>query len=269
MKKSLYEFTSYKDYFNYWVSQLPKEGHGEYRRLSQHLKISTTMVSQVFKGEKHLSLEMACDLCDYLGFNEEESEYFLLLAEYQKAGSYKLESRLLKQIKKRQEKANKIENRVKKDAELSEQDKAVFYSSWIHSGVRLLTDLPEYSDASSIAKRLAIPMNTVQRVLDFLLDKNLCIKKNGQYQMGPAITYSSASSLLTIKHHQNWRLHGFNKMIYQDEKNVFFTSPMTLSNELADEIRARIPEFIQGIAKQIGPSKSEVVRCLNIDWFEY
>ncbi len=269
MKKSIYEFQDYKLFINHWVSHQPKNGHGEYRRISEHLQVSTTMVSQVFKGEKHLSPEMGAELCDYLNLSEEESEYLLLILDYQKAGSYKLQQRLKRQLVKRQERAQKLENRIKKDLDLSEENKAVFYSSWIYSGVRLLSDIADCNNSLEIAKRLHLEKNLVEKVIDFLVDHKLCIKQSGRLKMGPTSTHLGTSSLLLSKHHQNWRLQGFNKMILNDNSNLFFTGPMVLSQEVADEIRRQLPEIIQQILAKVHPSKSEVVRCLNLDWYEY
>lgn len=269
MKRSLYEYSDYKKFLNDWVEAQPKQGHGEYRRISLSLKVSTTMVSQVFKGDKHLSLEMACELCEYLSFDEDETEYFLLLVDYQKAGSHKLSNRFLKQIKKRQEQALKLENRIKKSSELSEADKAIFYSSWIYSGISLMTDIDSYNNAADISQKLNLPKNLVQRVISFLLEKGLCVEVAGKLKMGSTSTHVGSSNLLTVKHHQNWRLLGFNKMIFEDDRQLFFTGPMVMSQEVADEIRLQLPELIQDILKKVHPSKSEVVRCLNIDWFEY
>ena len=58
-------------------------------------------------------------------------------------------------------------------------------------------------------------------------------------------------------------------MIDVDDKNLFFTAPMSLSHETVELIRQKIPAFIEEIIKLVRPSPSEVVHCLNIDWFEY
>ncbi len=266
---SVFDFSDYKDFFNSWVENQPKAGHGEYRRLSLALNVSTTMISQVFKGDKHLSLELAADLCDYLQFTDEEADYFILLVEYQRAGSLKLQKRLMKQINVRQEKARKLENRVKSVKEMSEEVKTTFYSSWVFSGIRLLTDIEGMDNANAIAERLFLPRNHVQKILDFLISQQLVLTEKNKLKMGPTRTHIGSSSLLANKHHQNWRLQAFAKMSQPDEKNFFYTGPMTLSQNVANKIRQEFPSFIEKINAQIMPSKSEVVRCLNLDWFEY
>jgi len=266
---SVFEFDDYKDFFNHWVESLPKKGHGEYRRVAMALSVSTTMISQVFKGDKELSLELACDLCEYLNMSEDETDYFLLMVEHRRAGSVKLQKRLHRQIKERQEKAQKLENRLRKETQLSEETRAIFYSSWIYSGVRILASCDGYDDAAAISGKLNLPRNQVQKVLDFLLGHGLLVQKKGELQLGPTTTHIGSSNLLTVKHHQNWRLQGFNRMVQMEEKNLFYSGPMSLSEEVADKVRQEILNLLDHVYKVVPPSKSETTRCLNIDWFEY
>jgi uncharacterized protein (TIGR02147 family) len=265
---TVFDFVDYKKFFNDWVESQPNSGHGEYRRLALALDVSTTMISQVFKGDKHLSMELAADLCDYLGLGDDEADYLLLLVESQKAGSVKLQKRLLRQIKARQEKARNLENRVKA-SKMTEEVKTVFYSSWVYSATRLLADLPQMDSAASIADKLHLPRNQVQRVLEFLLNHGLVVVEKNKMKLGPTRTHTGNSSHFTSRHHQNWRLQGFNRMQTNDNDQFFYTGPMTLSKDVAEKIRQELPSFIEKIAAQVEPSPSEVARCLNIDWFEF
>jgi len=265
---SIYQFDDYKDFFNHWVSSLPKQGHGEYRRVALALNVSTTMISQVFKGDKELSLELACDLCEYLNMTEDETDFFLLLVEHRRAGSAKLQKRLYKQIKERKEKAQKLENRLKNEFTLSEEQRAIYYSSWMYSGISMMASCEKFNDSESIASKLNLPRNQVQKILDFLIQHGLLVLKKGELQLGPTQIFLGSSNMLVTKHHQNWRLQGMNKMVGTESKNLFYTCPMSLSEEVAEEIRHEISSLIDRSLKIVGPSKSESVRCLNIDWFE-
>ncbi len=266
---SVYDTKDYKKYFNSWVLEQPKKGHGEYRRLSQHLNVSTTLISQIFNGDKHPSLEVALEISEYLGHGDLETEFWLLQVEYAKAGSQKLKERFGKQLAARQEKAKKIENRIKKEMELSDEAKAIFYSSWMYSGIRLLCAVPEFSNVATIAQRLNLPRPTVQKIAEFLVQNGIIVEKGGKLQVSNQSTHIGSSSFLVAKHHQNWRIQGFQKMIVEDAKNIFYTGPVALSEEACQQIHAMVLNFIQEYRKISGPSDSETVRCLNIDWFEY
>lgn len=121
----------------------------------------------------------------------------------------------------------------------------------------------------SISHRLQIPRNQIQKILDFLLETGLCELQQNKYIVGAKRTHLGYDSPLVTKHHQNWRIQGFNKMNFSEEKNLFYTAPMSLSKEAAEKIRQELPTFIEKINKLVVESDSETVRCLNIDYFEY
>ena len=265
----IFRFESYKDFVNNWIEELPNNGRGEYRRIANQLQVSTTMVSQVFRGDKHLSLELANDLADYLNLNDLETDYFFLLVECSRAGTTRLKQRLEKRIKLARAHALKLETRMTKDTEMNETTMTQFYSSWIYSGIRAMAALPGVNDAQEIATRLSLPRTQVQNVLEFLISNGLVLHEDGQLKVGPKQTHIGADSPLVAKHHQNWRLLGFHKMALNDTDNMFWTGPMSLSIETAELIRAELPNFIERISKMVLPSPSETTRCLTIDWFSF
>ena len=266
---SIYQFNNYKKFFNSWVENQPKKGHGEYRRLALHLNVSTTLMSQIFNGEKDMSLELAAEVCDYLHLSDDEADYFLLLVEFAKSGSHKLKSRLLKQILARQEKAKKLESRMKKETELDDAVKATYYSNWVYCAVRVLSDIPELGTVEHLADRLMIPKNQLLKYVDFLIKHKLIINKNGSLTMGPSHIYLPPTDPLSLLHHQNWRILGFQKMQHRSEENFFSSGQYSLSKELAYQIRKELPDLIESIIKRVKPSVSETTRCLNIDFYEF
>lgn len=53
------------------------------------------------------------------------------------------------------------------------------------------------------------------------------------------------------------------------DTDLFYTCPMSLSAEATLQVRELLLKSIQEALKIVGPSPSEEVRCLNIDWFSY
>ena len=244
-------------------------GHGEYRRLALSLRVSTTLISQVFNGQKDLSLELACELADYLHLNENESEYLLLLVEYSKAGSEKLKSRFLKQIKNKQNEAKKLATRLKQDYTLDEASKVVYFSSWVYPAIRILCDLPEYNSAIEIAERLQLPRNHVQKCLDFLIQNDIVTENGKTLGIGPAHIYMPPTDPLSPRDHANWRSLSYQKMQIYNEDQFFYSGQYALSKEVLREIRTLLPDFIENILKKVKPSASETTCCVNLDFFEF
>lgn len=265
---SIYSFTDYREFSRAWI-----EGQGTNRglrgRLAEAMGVSSTMLSLVMKGDKNLSMEQAAEAAEFFGLNERETDYFFLLVEYGKAGTHKLQVKLQRQIREAQSSAKKITNRVDKNIEITDEVKAIFYSSWIYSAIRILSAVEGFNDAPSIAKKLNLPLPIVVNAVDFLLEHNLCKKTQGRISYGAARTHVPSDSPFVAKHHQNWRLRGFQLMDQVNEDHLFYTKNMALSAAAAEEVRRLLPSFIEAIDRISGPSDSEKVYCFNLDWFEY
>lgn len=266
---TIFEYQDYKSYVRDWVAARPSQGRGEYRRMALHLRISSTMISQVFNGEKDLNLEMAAELGEFFGLGPKEERFFFLLIEFNRAGSHRLKTKLKEQIREEQDKAKKLSEHMSKDKELNAEDRALFYSTWVYAGIRNLVAIDKAWPTPEIADRLKIPEVQVTEALKFLTDHGLLRLKNGHYEVLAKTTHLGADNPLVIKHHQNWRIRGFQKMDLRNPDHLFYTGPMSLSFKDCDKIRAMFVEFLASINKVVRDSPSETVRCVNIDWFEY
>lgn len=156
-----------------------------------------------------------------------------------------------------------------KDTQLDESARSIFYSSWIYSGLRNLIATNQAQNLDELAQRMKLDKVKIQSIIQFLLDYHLLIKVGDTLKVGPQKTHLENTSPWVTKHHQNWRIKAIEAMQNGREADLFYSAPMSLSGEVAEKIRQQLPEFIRQIIEDVGPSKSEVVRCLNIDWFEY
>ena len=266
---TIYESSDYKEYLRNWVESRPAGGRGEYRRMAQVLGVSTTLISQVVNGDKHFSMENANTLCEHLGFNDREADFFLLMVEHARAGSFNYAQRVERRIRFAREEALKLQTRVQNDRQLNPVEMATYYSDWTFTGVTNLVACDSSADIEILAKRLQISRAQAARVLEFLLESGILVRKDAGLDMGAKWTFLSKDSPFVAKHHQNWRLQGFHAMNYRRKDDFFLTGPMSLSKDVADQVLKALPDFVEKITKWVGPSPSEVVRCLNIDFFDY
>jgi uncharacterized protein (TIGR02147 family) len=266
---SIFEFTSYREYLSAWIKSQGARSYGLKGKIAEVLGISSSLISQVMKGEKTLTPDQTSDLSDYMGLSGIESDYLHLLIESDRAGNPRYQEKLKRKIQYLQVQSQKIGNRVPRHKELSEEQKAIYYSSWLFTGVRNLTAISGKNDVDALAQHLHLEPAVISRILRFLIENGLCREENGELTYGPASTHIDKDSPFVNKHHQNWRLKAIQNMDAKSDEDIFFTSPMSLSKEAAVEIRKLLPTFIQGLMKISSPSTSEVAACLNIDWFEY
>ncbi|CAN5599323.1 hypothetical protein BH10BDE1_BH10BDE1_20370 [soil metagenome] len=267
---SIFETDDYKAFIRGWVADRASGGRGQYRQMAAAIGVSTTLVSQVVNGEKHFSMENSVDLAEFMALGERESEHFLLLVEFGRAGSHRYQERLKKRIAKAKQSAQTLSERLEKDRALTDHESATYYSNWSYTAITHLIACDPMLSLDALAERLHLPRAVIAKTFSFLIDTRLVVPRaGGGHEVGPKLTHIGADSPLVIKHHQNWRLKGMNQMVFKGDTDLFYTAPMSLSRETAAQIRAELPSFIEKIIKWVGPSPSETVRCLNIDWFEY
>lgn len=262
----VFEFDNYKEFLTAWIENRPKKGRGELQKISKHLNIHSTMVSHIVRGDKHLSLEHGCSLAEYLGLNDLETNYFLTLIQFDRAGSHLLRKRIQKNLEELKNKSQQIKNRLPSSAELKEEDKAIFYSHWLYSALRLTTTIPEHDDRRKLLESFNFPANVVNEMLDFLLAKGLCVEENEQIKIGPSKTHLSKESPLVWKHHQNWRIKAFDRHQKLEDEELFFTSPLTISKKDMAVVREKIVQLIEQVSSVVDETEPERLACLNIDW---
>ncbi|NQZ01822.1 MAG: TIGR02147 family protein [Bdellovibrionales bacterium] len=266
---SVFEYESYIPYLNDWLANLPNSGRGVKGKIAAHLRVSSSLVSFFFKGSKLLTPEQASILSDFIGHTELEADYFYLLVEFERAGNQRLKQNLQRLLQKTKAEALEVKSRVKKDRELNAEEKSVYYSSWIYTGVRNLSAIDSFKDTKTIAEHLTLPFETVNEVLSYLLKIGMVEQDEQGLKAGPTYTHIDQESPHVNKHRQNWRLRGFQKMEQKRPDNLFYSSPMSLSEKDSERVRLMLLDMISKSVEIMRPSESQVGRCLNIDWFEY
>lgn len=266
---NILEFHDYRLFFESFLKEKPKAGHGLLSQWAKSLRVSTTLLSQILKGKKSLSLELAEALALQIGLSEKEMEYLFLLVQYDRAGTASLKKRLKQKINEAQEASRSLKNRIQNAQKLNSEIKTQYYSSWIYSGVRNLAVCEGIHSLDQLAERLRLPRPLLSEIIDFLLKAALLTAQDKGWGPGVNSTYLSSDSPLVSKHHQNWRLKAMQKMEFQLPEDLFYTSPMSLSEEMARKLRKQLVDIIEELQKKAGPTPSEAVRCLSIDWFEY
>lgn len=266
---SIFEYTNYRKYLERWIESHGDGAYGLKGKIAKAMGISSSLMSQIQKGERSLTSEQTFDLANFIGLNELEADFFHLIVEFDKSGNHRYKDRLQRKIKSMQEQSKKIGTRVPRTRELSDEQKAIFYSSWLYSGITNLSALNSFNDAQVIADHLKIEARSVQKIIRFLLEIGMCKEVDGKIKNGTTAIHVDRESPFVNKHHQNWRIKAISQMENSSDSDVFFTSPMSLSVEASDEVKKMIVNFIQSVMSISGPSQSEKVSCLNIDWFDY
>lgn len=266
--ESIFEFDDYKEYVNSWIKQQPRKGRGQLLKISEALSIHTTLLSHTLRGERDLTPEQAIQLADYMGLLELENQYFMALVFRDRAGNQLLKNKYLSELKNLKEQSLQISKRTNQKFKLSEKDKALFYSSWVYSGLRQFSSIESFKSIAEVQEAVGVPAAEFHRVLNFLLDNGLCKSEGNRIKIGPANTHLEASSPFIYQHHKNWRIKGLEKHHKLKPEELFYTAPFSISQKDFFVLRELILKLIQDFLKVANATEPEKVSCLNIDFFD-
>jgi uncharacterized protein (TIGR02147 family) len=264
----LFESKSYKSYLDGRIRAQPRNGRGESKRIAEALGVSSTLVSQILSGDRILTLEQGEALCEYWGLLPIERDYFLLLIQFERAGTSGLRSYFKDKLDLIKSESLVVANRIQPKRVLNETEKAVFYSSPLYSAIRLFTSTSKNGRSlEEIANRFEIGRKRAAEVIGFLESANLILEEDGRYKMGAQSTHLENRSPHINKHHANWRVKGMNYADQLTEAELMFTSPVSLSVDDFGLLRERMVEFINEFLSTTRDSPAEEVACFNMDFF--
>jgi uncharacterized protein (TIGR02147 family) len=263
---TVFEFADYRAFILFRIERMPRRGRGELGRIARHLRLHTTTLSQIVRGTRQLSLEHGVLLCEYLGLGEAETGFFLLLIQWDRAGTPELRRLLKGQLDAIRKSKGELTRQLSAGATIPEDQQAVFYSSWFYSAVRVLSSIPGFQSPESIAERLHLPRKLVNQVADFLVRAGLCVRGPEGLAPGPNYTHLDAASPLVARHHANWRLKAVERHPKLTEDEISYTAPMSVSREDAVKIRRLLVDTVKSIHAIREPSACEAAYFLNLDW---
>jgi len=265
---SLFNFQDSRPFLRDYITKLPSKGRGEVSRIAGTLGVSTTLVSQVLAGDKSFTLEQAQRLTMYLGLSGLEQDYFILLVQLERAGTADLKKYWRGKLDELKERAQKIANRVRPDKVLSEEERAVFYSTPLFSAIRLYTTVGDKGKTlDEIAERFELTRARAAELLKFLAEAGLCKVSDGHYSMGVQSTHLEQGSPHLLKHHANWRVRAIHQSERLREDELMYTAPVSLSREDFGKLREGMVGFIKEFLKTVHASPAEEIACLNLDFF--
>jgi uncharacterized protein (TIGR02147 family) len=269
MQVSIFNFSDYKEFVREWIHARPQRGRGQYKSMAKTLRVHTSLVSHVFRGNKNLTAEQACHLASFLELSELDGDYLLALVDHARAGTTALEESTQRRMEALRDRHQRIESRIPGARKLTLHEQATFYSQWYYSAVRLTASLEDVSDAKSISNRLKLPLTVVERCLAFLIATRLLVAKGGRYELGTKRTHLGVDSPLAAAHHRNWRTRAMSMYELMTPSDFAFTAPMALSKRDFLRIRELLVERVADVTKIVEPSECETAALLNIDFLQF
>lgn len=253
------------NYRNYMKTRLDLR-RGSRSELADFLGCQSGYISQVLQGLSDFSLEQGMKICSFLQLSEEESHFFMLLLQLEKASTTSLKDYFHHQIKHIKKERDEIKNRIKVNSDLSVEDYHQYYSSWEFAALHILTSIPAFQNKEVIRKKLKISHARLNEVLEFLVAKGLIEEKGYKYNIGKKRIHLPKDSPFIVSHHKNWRLHSINILSDKNPHNLNFSGVFSLATNDIEKIREIVLSAIEKSESVIGPSLEEELVYLGIDF---
>src|SRR4051812_23465834 len=115
----VFDFENYRAY----LQEALNAKHGSQTRFAKALSCQPAHISKVLSGDAQLSLEQADLANEFLSHSPDQSDYFLLLVEYDRAGTARLKKHFLRHLSRAREAYLNMKRRFEVRDHLSENDK--------------------------------------------------------------------------------------------------------------------------------------------------
>ena len=268
MNKDIFEFRDYKAYLKHWIAKKPGKGRGLQSQIATHLGCQSVYVTQVLNTGANFSLEQAEGLNQYLGHTYEEGHFFLLLLELARAGTPALRKRFQTEIDKILNQRLILKDRVDIKKSLDPVDQATYYSSWYYAAIHVAASVPNLNTRDALMHHLQLTSETINEALQFLISVGLLEKKGDHYTQGVTRLFLGKDSPMIKKHHTNWRMQSIQALDQGIDKNLHFSTVVSLSNSDLLLIKEKLVKSIEDCRAIIRDSKEEKLCAFTVDFFE-
>jgi uncharacterized protein (TIGR02147 family) len=261
----IFQFEDYRDFLRDQISRAVPIA-GAKGRLARAAGCSPSYVSRVLGSEVHLTPEQAAGLAHHWRLSSGETEYFLELLYFARAGTPVLRQVIQRRLGHLRQEHESLSARLKVTSLSGEELRAFYYSAWYVAAIHVLVSIPGFDSAERIARHLSLPEPVVQDTMERLKAALLLENKKGRWYVGPSQIHMGRESPYAGWHHANWR---FRALIDRDKDSaIHYTGLHSLSRKDAALIRNRLLSMLEENSQRVRDSKEEALFCLNLDYFE-
>jgi uncharacterized protein (TIGR02147 family) len=265
--KKIFEFNNYRSFLlDFEESRKPIE-RGFRSKIADAIGCQNGYVSRVLNGAADFSSEQGLKISSFLGLNQNEQSFFILLIEKERAGTKELKDFYSKKLQKDREDFFNIKSHVGEARTLTDFEQSVYYSSWHYLAVHMLITLDGFSEKKVIAEAIGASEETVSKILLFLLQTGIITEKNRSLKAGVTQIHLNRESPLIRQHHTNLRIAAIQTLHNDSATDVHYSTLSTLSRNDCEKIRVLIMATIQSYTSIVKPSKEEELYGFNIDFY--
>ncbi|MBL7670683.1 MAG: DUF4423 domain-containing protein [Bdellovibrionaceae bacterium] len=262
----IYLANTYREVIEIWSKQSGRV-IGIRSQLASAAACSPSWITRVLSGSVHLTPDQAFGISQFMLLNDNETEYFLLLVDKERASSQAFKKRIDQKLQTLRRTGRQLSSSLKTDTTLTEQGEAViYYSSWIY---------PAIHTACMIEGMTFQRLSQILKVQEIVLKNSVSeLKKMGILKTHKEFLVATSKSVhLPAEHimaktaHLNWRAKTINYFQEGQSDGLHYSAIHCLSQKDFEIIQSQIKEAIMNCRKQIQESKEESLAIFCVDWY--
>jgi len=258
---TIFDFKDYKLYLKHIIESSKR---GIITRLAEAAGCQRSYLSQALSTQVNLTSDQIYNISIFLGLNEDEQEFLLLLLEHEKAASFSYKKRIQKKIETLKQNSKRLTKKV--SSKNSKEINPKYYSAWYYSAVHIASSINEIRTEKDFARLLNLDLVTIRKTLKDLKSWSLVSFKDEAWSYNDNYSlHLKDDSLLNRLNHANWRTYALSKPI-EPEKNINYTSVFTVSKKDLEILRADTLKLLEEQRKKISPSEPEELVVFNCDF---
>lgn len=262
----IFDYRSYKPYL-LAICGGKKIRRGAKAQLAAAAQCQATYISQVLHGKAQLSPEQAERISRFLQHPKAEAQFFMLLLQKDRAGTNELRDFYVTQIEEQIVQRMNVVNRLGANNVLTEQQKAIFYSSWDYLAIHMALTIPELRTREALSHYFHLSVERVDKVLEFLVSCGLASQNKNKFETGVQVIRLGKESPHILQHHSHWRHQSIESLVRETERDLHYSAAVTLSKEDVLKLKERILDQIKENIGVIRESPAETVYVFNLDFF--
>lgn len=267
-KSSIYEYKSYKQFILDWIEKTPGQGRGQRKLIAEAIGCQNPFITHVLSGDYHFSAEQAEATARYMGLNELDAEFFILLVLKERSGTKSLENLFGKQISQRCQQHSVLKKRLNIKETMLLEDQMIYYSSWHYAAIHMALMIPELQNVGSLTRYFNLPPTRILSVLQFLANHNLIEQKGANYKIKKSVLHLEKDSPILTQHHSHWRLKAIEAIQTPKLDNLHYSGVMSISRDDYEWVREKLALMLEEVIERLAPSKDEKLATLCFDLFQ-
>ncbi len=240
---NIFEYTNYREVMTKYLDE--QVGSRGYKAsLARAIGCQGSYVSQVLVGKVHLTPDQAVALSDFWELGEQETDYFLALVNFERAGTDRLRKRIsaelshLKSLKIKP--ATQAKAEIVDPVELSAEQLNFYWSRWECSAIHEILRLEDHRNINAIASRLNLAVPLVKKILERLAEMDLVRLKGGEWHRLRAVEQLSQDETHAQNFHRSLRTRSNERLMYPDKVQMTVSTVDTIA-------RSELPQLVKAL----------------------